>query len=311
MPKAKFFRAKAFIPSDQNRSNPMPQSFLNILKGLQEQEDIVVFEYGDDKVIELVLPSNLTTAKLRPRFTTELLESYAGKTRLEVGMPVRLFWSSHHDCCPAIVVGGSPDYQEMNALFKQLTAGHKTGNMVKKAPSKRKKSLRATINEKADERQKKRQKLTTDELSEVRAEMSEENFDISEQESENQDDSKELEDHGGEEMSPSLDQLRTDGNLTVMQEKDHAEYKRLRALQQPVIAKTKIGPDNIDKIYKHLVDFRHSKRADGSEGLIEMRSKSDLTKEWTKAFAGRIARLKKALHADQQVDETPTPTTDA
>ncbi|OQV17357.1 hypothetical protein BV898_08606 [Hypsibius exemplaris] len=50
---------------------------------------------------------------------------------------------------------------------------------------------------------------------------------------------------------------------------------------------------------KHLVDFRHSKKSDEPEWLIETKSKSDLTKEWTKSFTGRIARF----HAENQIDE--------
>ena len=41
----------------------------------------------------------------------------------------------------------------------------------------------------------------------------------------------------------------------------------------------------------------------GSSFFFEMRSKSDLTKEWTKSFAGRIARLKAALHVENRIDE--------
>ncbi|OWA54226.1 hypothetical protein BV898_18637 [Hypsibius exemplaris] len=408
MPKARVLAPKTFVASDPERNNCIPQSFLGLLNGSQKREDIVVFEYGEDKVIELVLPSKLTIEKVRPRFTAAMLKTYSGKDCLEVGMFVHLFWSRNYDRCPATVVGVG-NYEDMNNLFKELTAGHKTGNKVKKPPSLRKQSAKATIADKALEKQQQRQTLIADEL-------------FGDQDNDGEEELVELEDYVAEEDREEngldiIEWLPSDAEKIADAEDETAEpeetetaagkesgmsltkidekiafyakklqkFKRLRSLELPAAKKAKLvvpdfkwtfemdgeatdtaiykrfsrdsaiwinkqlllalqknsknqdryqrklmwellvpyaeikrvlpyksdsigfvkffGRNNIDSVYKHLVNFRHSKKSDGPEWLIEMKSKSDLTKEWTKSFAGRIARLKAALHAENRIDE--------
>ena len=76
-----------------------------------------MFQYDDD-LVYLMPPNDISPELIRPRFS--MVESYIGKTELEVGMDIRLKWSTSYNRCKASIMGVSSDSEEMNALFDQL-----------------------------------------------------------------------------------------------------------------------------------------------------------------------------------------------
>ena len=63
-------------------------------------------------------PDQISGDMVRPRFS--MLDSYSGKSELEVGMGVRLKWSTKYDRRKATVMGIGSNLEEMNLLFDEL-----------------------------------------------------------------------------------------------------------------------------------------------------------------------------------------------
>ena len=85
--------------------------------------DHVVFLYADGLLHKLP-PECLKLSYVKPRFS--MLESYIGKTHLEVEMKVRLRWNKKFDKAEAIVKGVDVDHVAMDRLFEKLNSVRRT-----------------------------------------------------------------------------------------------------------------------------------------------------------------------------------------